>query len=73
MKKDDFNTIISNEKNGKLARLSYKLISYNKEKTIGLFAYQLSFIHPVKKEKMTFRYMPIDRPFNMFDLRNIDV
>ena len=38
----------------------------DKEKNIGLFAYQLSFVHPVKKEIMTFTYLPKDKPFNYF-------
>ena len=107
-KKDDFSTIVSNEKNGKYAELDYKLLEYNKEKNIslvsvllktgrhhqirvqfssrgyplvgdnrygrdgnkkiGLFAYELSFIHPVKKELMTFTYYPTDEPFNNFKL-----
>ena len=40
----------------------------DKEKNIGLFAYQLSFIHPVKKEVMTFTYLPKDKPFNIFKI-----
>lgn len=112
-KKDNFNTVISDEKHGKLSKLSYELLDYNKEKDlslvkvnletgrhhqirvqfssrnhpligdnrygidkekeIGLFAYKLSFIHPVKKEEMTFTYIPNDKPFNIFDLKNIDV
>ena len=40
----------------------------DKEKNIGLFAYQLSFIHPVKKEEMTFTYLPKSSPFNLFNL-----
>lgn len=43
------------------------------EKEIGLFAYQLTFIHPVKKEDMTFTYIPKDKPFNIFKIENIDV
>ena len=38
------------------------------EKNIGLFAYQLSFVHPVKKELMTFTYLPKDKPFNLFSI-----
>ena len=112
-KKDNFNTIVSDEKHGKLSKLSYELLDYNKEKDlslvkvnletgrhhqirvqfssrnhplvgdnrygidkgkeIGLFAYKLSFIHPVKKKEMTFTYIPNDKPFNIFDLKNIDV
>ena len=111
-KLDDFNTVISNEKEGKLSKLNYELIEYDhdkdlslvkvhletgrhhqirvqfasrghaligdnrygidKEKNIGLFAYKLSFMHPVKKEKMEFSYIPEDKPFNIFDLKNID-
>ena len=107
-KTDDFNTIVSNSKEGKYAELSYELIEYNKEldlslvkvylktgrhhqirvqfqsrnhplvgdnrygvdkeKNIGLFAYQLSFIHPVKKEVMTFTYLPEDKPFSIFNI-----
>ena len=110
-KTDDFNTIISDSKNGKYAELSYELIKYHKEldlslvkvflktgrhhqirvqfssrnytlvgdsrygidkeKNIGLFAYKLSFIHPVKKEEMIFTYLPTDKPFNLFDIKNI--
>ena len=40
----------------------------DKEKNIGLFAYQLSFIHPVKKEIMTFTYLPEDKPFSIFNI-----
>ena len=50
----------------------YPLIGDNRygidnEKRIGLFAYQLSFIHPVKKEAMNFTYYPEDYPFNIFN------
>ena len=38
---------------------------------IGLFSYSLSFIHPTKKDRMTFNYLPIDSPFNMFDINKI--
>ena len=107
-KTDDFNTIVSNSKEGKYAELSYELIEYNKEldlslvkvylktgrhhqirvqfasrnhplvgdnrygidkeKNIGLFAYQLSFVHPIKKEVMTFTYLPHDKPFSIFNI-----
>ncbi len=40
----------------------------DKEKNIGLFAYQLSFVHPVKKEEMTFTYLPKDKPFSIFNI-----
>ena len=112
-KLDNFNTIVSNSKEGKLAELSYDLVDYlesydlslvkvhlktgrhhqirvqfssrnhplvgdnryghDKEKNIGLFAYKLSFVHPVKKEEMTFTYLPSSEPFNLFNLKNIDV
>ena len=105
-KESDFNTIVSNKKEGKLSELSYELIKYNEKldlslvkvhlktgrhhqirvqfasrghylygdnrygkdnnKNIGLFAYQLSFIHPVKKIEMQFRYIPKDDPFTLF-------
>jgi 23S rRNA pseudouridine1911/1915/1917 synthase len=110
-KNDDFNTIVTNSKEGKLSRLSYELIDYDKdrdlslvkvmletgrhhqirvqfssrnhslfgdnrygndkEQLIGLFAYQLSFVHPVKKEIMTFTYIPHDKPFNLFKIENV--
>ena len=111
-KQDDFDTIISDEKEGKLSKLNYELMEYNhdkdlslvkvhletgrhhqirvqfasrgypligdnrygidKEKNIGLFAYKLEFMHPVKKEMMVFSFIPEDKPFNIFDLKNID-
>ena len=107
-KKDDFSTIVSDEKHGKLSELSYELIDYNKEldlslvevylktgrhhqirvqfasrnhpligdnrygidkeKEIGLFAYKLSFPHPITHELISFSYVPSDKPFNLFDL-----
>ena len=110
-KESDFKSIITNEKEGKLAVLNYELIDYDKEKdlslirvdlitgrhhqircqfsninhalvgdkrygndnyqNIGLFAYQLSFIHPVKKEEMTFTFLPDFEPFNYFQINNI--
>ena len=39
--------------------------------SIGLFAYQLRFIHPVKKEEMSFTYLPDFMPFNIFNLEKI--
>ena len=108
-KTDDFNTIVSNSKEGKYAELSYELIEYNKEldlslvkvylktgrhhqirvqfasrnhplvgdnrygkdneKRIGLCAYKLSFIHPTKKERLSFTYLPDEQPFNLFDIK----
>ncbi len=41
----------------------------DKEKEIGLFAYQLSFTHPVKHEEMTFTYIPDTKPFNLFNIK----
>ena len=43
----------------------------DKEKNIGLFAYKLSFVHPVKTEEMIFTYLPTSKPFNLFDIKNI--
>lgn len=111
-KKDDFSTIVTDEKHGKLSELSYELISYNeekdlslvkvklktgrhhqirvqfacrnhpligdnrygidKEKEIGLFAYKLSFPHPITHELISFSYLPKDKPFNLFDLKNVN-
>lgn len=42
------------------------------EKEIGLFAYKLTFNHPTRKELMTFSYLPDDKPFNLFNIKNID-
>lgn len=106
-KNSDFNTVVTNEKNGKYSELSYELIDYNEKRDlslvkvhlktgrhhqirvqfqsrgyplagdnryshdnyqdIGLAAYQLSFIHPVKKEVMTFTHYPDTRIFKYFD------
>lgn len=33
---------------------------------IGLFSYQLAFMHPINKKKMQFTYEPKESPFNMF-------
>ena len=38
---------------------------------IGLFAYSISFMHPIRKEKISFKYLPKDKPFNLFDNINI--
>ena len=40
---------------------------------IGLYAYQLSFTHPVKKENMTFTYIPNHFPFNIFNLNDKNI
>ena len=111
-KKNDFSTIVSDQKHGKLSELSYKLIRYNekldlslvrvylktgrhhqirvqfasrnhplfgdnrygvdKENKIGLFAYHISFPHPITKEIMNFSYLPKDKPFNLFDLMSVN-
>ena len=42
----------------------------DKEKEIGLFAYKLSIIHPISKKEMTFMFLPKNKPFNTFDLKN---
>ncbi len=49
----------------------YPLVGDNRygkdnEKNIGLFSYKLSFIHPIKKELLTFTYFPKESPFNLF-------
>ncbi len=38
------------------------------EKEIGLFAYKLSFLHPITKEIISFTYIPHDKPFNLFNI-----
>lgn len=107
MKTSDFNTIVTDEKNGKYSELSYELLEYNETKdlslvkvflktgrhhqirvqfqsrgyplagdnrygrdnykNIGLTAYELSFIHPVKKELMTFTHYPNSNVFKNFE------
>ena len=107
-KKDDFSTIVTDSKHGKLSELSYELVDYNKEKDlslvkvnlktgrhhqirvqfssrnhpligdnrygndsekeIGLFAYKLSFPHPITKEINGYTYIPHDKPFNLFNI-----
>ena len=50
------------------------LLTNNKE--IGLFAYKLSFPHPITKEIISFSYIPLNSPFNYFDLssvKNLDI
>ena len=44
----------------------------DKEKEIGLFAYKLSFLHPITKEIISFTYIPHDKPFNLFNLKNVN-
>ena len=43
------------------------------EKEIGLFAYKLSFPHPITKEINSFTYLPKDKPFNLFELKNVNI
>lgn len=55
---------------------NYPLVGDNrygidKEKEIGLFAYKLTFPHPITKEMISFTYLPSDKPFNLFNLNNI--
>lgn len=108
IKKDEnFNAVITNEKEGKYAELSYKVLEekdnlslvditlktgrhhqiriqfknifhplYGDQRygiqdknQIALFAYELSFVHPVKKEWMTFRFLPKYGKF--LDFKNI--
>ena len=44
----------------------------DKDKEIGLFAYKLSFPHPITKDFLTFTYLPNTKPFNLFDLKNVN-
>ena len=41
----------------------------DKEKEIGLFAYKLSFPHPITKEIISFLYLPSNKPFNLFEIK----
>lgn len=41
----------------------------DKNKTLGLFAYKLEFIHPTKKELLCFQIIPKYNPFNKFDIK----
>ena len=59
------------------ASRGYPLIGDNrygidKEKEIGLFAYHLSFPHPTTKEMLNFTYIPTNKPFNIFKLKNVN-
>ena len=42
------------------------------EKEIGLFAYKLSFPHPITKEIISFTYLPKEKPFNLFGLKSVN-
>ena len=42
------------------------------EKNIGLFAYKLSFPHPITHELISFSYIPTNKPFNLFELKNVN-
>ena len=44
----------------------------DKEKEIGLFAYKLSFPHPITHELISFFTIPTNKPFNIFDLSKIE-
>ena len=55
----------------------YPLIGDNRyghdnNKEIGLFAYHLSFPHPTTKEMLNFTYIPTNKPFNIFKLKNVN-
>jgi len=55
----------------------YPLIGDNrygndKNMEIGLFAYKLSFPHPITKEILSFSFIPTNKPFNLFDLSNVN-
>ncbi len=111
IKKDhSFNAVITNEKEGKYAELSYKVLEeknqlslleinlktgrhhqiriqlqnrkhplygdqrygeQNKQQ-IALYAYELSFLHPIKKEMMGFKNIPHYGVFNQFSLLKKD-
>ncbi|XFA99573.1 RluA family pseudouridine synthase [Candidatus Izemoplasma sp. B36] len=45
----------------------YSDASPNKEFFIGLYAYQIEFLHPTKKEKMVFNLKPTHRYFREFE------
>jgi 23S rRNA pseudouridine1911/1915/1917 synthase len=45
---------------------------FDSNKEIGLFAYKLSFPHPITKEIISFTYLPKDKPFNLFELKNVN-
>ena len=42
-------------------------------KEIGLFAYKLSFPHPITKEIITFTSIPTNKPFNLLELKNVNI
>ncbi len=41
---------------------------HDEKKEIGLFAFKLSFHHPITKDVMTFEYIPKEKPFDMFKI-----
>ena len=43
------------------------------EKEIGLFAYKLFFVHPVKKVQMMFTCLPKNKPFKIFNLEKYNI
>ncbi len=45
----------------------YGKMVVNKEFFIGLYAYQIEFSHPIKKEKMIFNLKPTHQNFTVFD------
>ena len=110
LKKEDGNTIVTDEKRGKLSSLKYKVLDENKsnnlslveillltgrhhqirvqfssrghalygdqrygisdDNQIALWAYELKFVHPVKKELMTFNCMPPkNKVWQMFNIK----
>ena len=42
----------------------------DKEKEIGLFAYKLSFPHPITKEILSFTSIPKNKPFDLFNIES---
>lgn len=44
----------------------YSTANSNKDFFLGLYAYQLKFLHPTKKEEMIFNYKPLNKNFAKF-------
>ena len=71
----DTNTIVRSD--GKRSELSYELLEYNSDRygketgDIALFAYKLSFYHPISKELLTFSLIPNNRWFNYFKIEDL--
>lgn len=48
----------------------YGELKMNPDFFLGLFAYQISFNHPISDERMTFNHKPDDHRFLVFDQIN---